>query len=61
MSDHGGEGAKVVPCGPNVRGNDNIYTPSKSTGQASTLPMTHEEMAAAAEREKTKQIGFGAR
>lgn len=58
MSDNGGEGAKIVTSGRSVRGQDEIYVPSKSSGHSSTLPMSDEEMAAAAEREKTKRIGF---
>lgn len=63
MSDGGGRrdngtGSRVVHCGDLVSGHDGVYVPSRTTGSSSTLPMDDAQKAAAAEREKTKQIGF---
>lgn len=56
MSDKGG--SRVVRCGQLVSGQDGIYVPSKTTGNSSTLPMNDDQKQAAAEREKTRTIGF---
>lgn len=58
MSDGGGEGAKIVAPGQDVRGHDGIYVPSRSSGTITTLPMDEEQLEAARVREKTKFIGF---
>lgn len=54
----GEQGAVVVTPDQIVNGSDGIYRPGMSTGSATVLPMTEEEIAAVKEREKTKKIGF---
>lgn len=40
------------------RGYRDVFVPSSTTGHVTTLPMDDDAKAAAAEREKTKTIGF---